>query len=639
MSHLVIQNNRIISYPNHSLLCTNSPFVQGADGEEEQNVSTSQDTSIETNSPKERRKRELRMTPEEEADETILLDIDDQTDPELQEMVDYVKKLAQSGPGEAVMKPTDDENVIEYYWKPNHRTSTSSMGSQLQSWQSGSDICTIQGPRPKAFSIAYESAKYRRQSLAESIIIPKSMKDNCDADSLVSLEKEAEDYKHVWGIEIPNVKPLTEFRTKHVSSRRHSVAYESPQYNRSGRRRTSLAETMIIPKSVQVGYDFATFVAMEREAEEYNQLWGLNMEPDKITDDAPESPVPQPRSRQSRRRSSLAESLIIPRSSRDGLEFSTFAKMEQEGEEYNRIWGLNLPTLTEDEVNQVSAPKPPSRLRMRRSSAQHTSQSDAQKNSRNKSHSISMGILSRRALLMTRRPSIADLAIIPRTASDVELDEATLLRLDNEALEYKQAFPDIDMPELSITEPETETEHPLDRTETDTHALDPIRESSRSASPVARVPTPHKIDYNEWYHKFGDQTTSHLETTFSDEDEEVAAVTSTNPPQAKTHIFYNFPKRSSPLSVNLPPPKPESSSRPTTPADYNEYMSKFPDQLSPDIVLEDRRSPASLETYLKEMESPGYLSPTTIHRPTAPPATLEVYLERMRSKSPSPMPK
>lgn len=567
----------------------------------DERVSTDYEHGTE-NSPTERSKREICMTPEEEADETILqLDIADQSDPELREMVDYVKKLADSDRGRGVVKATDDEDVIEYYWTPQQGSSNGDTADvPLQSWESGSNIAAIRGPRNKSNSIAYDSAKYgRRQSLAETIIIPKTVKESYDADSLVSLQKEAEEYKHIWGIDVADVQPLTEIRTKHVSSRRHSVAFESPRYSRMGRRRTSLAETMIIPKSVQTGYDFATFVQMEQEGEEYNRLWGLNAEEtlDKEEENDTVAPLPSP---------SLARKI-------------------------HQIAESSLPPVSEEEVNDISAAKPPSRLKLRRSSAQ-IHEAEAPLKRRSKSRSISMGILSRRQLFSNRRPSFADLTIIPRTISH-ELDEATMALLDNEAMAYKLAFPDIEIP-ASLEDDEIESNDVVNTI---------ISEKNRSQSPVTSHPsTPHKVDYNEWYHKFGDQTTSHIETTFSDEDEEVSNVLqSSESPDAKTHIFYSFPQRTTPTPLEFPQAQPQCvPSRPTTPADYAEYMHKFPEQLSPDINPDGHKSPATLETYLKEMESPGFKSPTPgTTKPIAPPATLEVYLERMRSQSPSPMSK
>uniref|UniRef100_A0A336M7B6 CSON010604 protein n=1 Tax=Culicoides sonorensis TaxID=179676 RepID=A0A336M7B6_CULSO len=510
-------------------------------------------------------------------DTKLELDVDSQylDDPQIREMTDYVKKLTKAKVA-SIEEDDEEADVTEYYWQPSGGTS--------------------QKPNEN-----------RRRSLAEALVVPatdenKGKMTNESITQDFALQREAMEYQEVWKVDNLKLDEESVFNKQHFNSprasgHRHSIAYESTKY--AGHRRDSLAEMMIIPKTLrESGESIDHLVAqLENEALEYQQIWGVDVP--KLEERRKSVNVAQlERNKVTGRRSSLfsrsgsiAELLILPRTVEEPIDESVLLQLENEALAYQYAWNLNP-----EEVGQ--------------------------RTKKNRSSSISMGILARkkraRPSISRRRQSLAEAIIVPKQAAEMVVDDPHLLYLlENEANEYKAAF-GLRTPELM--ERFDEVSDDLENEES-------------------------KPDYNEWFKRFDDQSTAHIETTFTDdEDEEVADLlksADSGDVKVQNHIFYTFPNAKSPASSLRVDEKPEVKipSRPTTPADYENYMQKFPDQLSPEIQMDDgRKSPATLETYIEQNRLspiPHTLRAITPEPSHAPPS-METYLERMRSASPQP---
>lgn len=567
-----------------------------------------------------------------------------------------------------------DPEIIEYYWKPGSTNvelklkkvegESHKVHKNLVSTESGNNL--ISGRRKKSHSVAYESINYdrvaaRQLSLAETLIIPKhlSLSNDKVSESIVALENEAEEYKQIWGINI-HTTPLTE-------------------NERIPRRRSSCSQSIDSEFSnVQRSSKFTDLSKISQSEDLQKKSYTSSMS---FEDDYQETELPSRIRSQSiafdsarfqRRRTSLAETIIIPRSIREsgGIDFQTLAKMEMEAEAYKSMWGLDVSSDTSSLFPKIS--QPVSRT--------------------TRSQSISMGVLARRGMRKkNRRSSVADIVLVPRTLTE-DLSDDQLAMLENEALTYQQTFnlviPDIQETDSDFKEAETKVVSLCENigfTNTDKgDTLTPIHElpemKSRSNSPQIAVQSKlalPQIDYN-----------------FNDEDEELMSITSKslnveeNFLQSTTSAYYEdnvqhfsdqqrsdinvdtVSSKSPTLEIYLAKMQESSSSYKSSakmqlssatheaslermqsetavtlssktdctkkPAVYEDYMLKFPDQLCPDINVQAGPSTSpTLEMYLQEMErgtSKSKLSPTL----QSPPTTLEVYLERMHSKSPSP---
>lgn len=506
-----------------------------------------------------------------------------------------------------------DADVIEYYWKPgsskvepksklDEDPNLNAAAKKLVSWESGDDVCKIDGPtaRNKSHSIAYESIKYdrvaaRKLSLAETFIIPKhlNISDDRVSESIVALENEAEEYKYLWGIDT-NVIPLAENERfpRRRASRSQSISYDtSNQQNLSKCEVTDLSKISKCEDPGQTPSNSSTSLNNDDL-----ELPALSPQRSRIRSQS----IAFDSARFQRRRTSLAESFIIPRSIREsgGIDFQTLAQMEAEAEAYRSMWGLDVPDDVESSASTSAIPTVPEQPPPPRKSA--------------RSQSISMGVLARRGLRKgNRRSSVADMVLVPRTMTE-ELSNDDLAMLENEAYAYQQAFgleipnihePDDDEKTDNVEENTLKIEAGTSNNTTKRDALTPIRElseaRSRSTSPQSPTGVTHKLPHI-------------VDTSFSDEDEELIRITSQSL-KSETKL-----------------------ARPTTPADYEEYMKKFPDQLCPDITVETAAPSVSptLEMYLQEMEKRPSPSRSPVEVQSSP-ATLEVYLERMRSQTPS----
>lgn len=463
-------------------------------------------------------------------------------------MTNYVKKLTK-----ARVASVEEDEEETYYWKPQDETKDPAQENIInedvavehesleyqEHWRAehlkiDEDVFNkkhptsprVGGYRSKSHSIAFESAKFaghRRDSLAEMLIIPKTIKETCESsDHLVQqLENEALEYQLLWGIDVPKLKEQRKNRSQSISMG-------------------------ILSRQTDTG-----------------ERYGMEG-----------------------RRESIAELLIVPRTAkRESIDESVLLQLEYEALEYQFAWNLNP-----EEVG---------------------------KRTKNRSSSISMGVLSRkkraRPSISRRRQSIAEAIVVPKDHAGMVVDDPQLLlMLENEAYAYKQAF---GLKTADIMEPFGEEE----------------QDEEKSS------------DYKQWLHRFDDQSTSHIETSSftDDEDDEVADLLKSEIGEVKiqNHTFYTFPKAKTPPSKSATPDTViKVPIRPTTPADYENYMQKFPDQLSPDIQMDDgRKSPATLETYIAQNRLSPSPRPITPEPSLAPPS-METYLERMRSASPQPMP-
>ncbi|XP_063698683.1 uncharacterized protein LOC134829522 isoform X2 [Culicoides brevitarsis] len=485
-------------------------------------------------------------------DARLEVDVDNQymDDPKIQEMANYVKKLTNSE-----MTSISEDVDEEYYWKPNK-------------------------PRRSSEAVATKTQDFLRNEAATM-----EYQEHWNENHL----KMDEDVLNKRG----SISPHSPRK-----SRSHSIAFESSKF--AGHRRDSLAEMLIIPKTVKETCESSDHLLqqLENEALEYQLLWGIDVPKlkEQRRNRSQSISVAQLQRRRDtetgeteRRRDSIAEMLIVPRSApRNSIDEGVLLQLENEALAYQYAWNLN-----------------PEEVGNRRS--------------KNRSMSISMGILSRkksragRGSISRRRQSLAETFVVPKDHAGMVVDDPHLLSmLENEAYAYQQAFKiqDSDLIEQFDEEEEDEAEK--------------------------------NPDYKEWFQRFDDQTTSHIETSdfTDDEDAEVANLLDKNgDPQIQNHIFYSFPKGKTPPSKSATPDTVKRApSRPTTPADYENYMHKFPDQLSPEIEMNDgRKSPASLETYIAQNRLSPIPSPRAITpEPTLAPPSMETYLERMKSASPQP---
>lgn len=192
----------------------------------------------------------------------------------------------------------------------------------------------------------------RRDSIADLLVIPKTVVQPIDEHTLTVLENEALEYQRIWGLDTPDEMEKIHERTKKGRSASISMGVLTRQPLIARGRRDSLADDFIIPAGALEPIDENTLTVLEKEAVEYQKTWGLN------TIDEMESIHKRSKNRSQSismgvfhrqrsklfkprgRRESVAEQLIIPRTSITEIDEHTMTLLENEAFAYQQMWGI-----------------------------------------------------------------------------------------------------------------------------------------------------------------------------------------------------------------------------------------------------------------------------------------------------------